>query len=453
LTKKVEPVWFKEDLQLEEFIDWAKMVGVFIRKDHLTLAFQIVADPLTNRISCEKLRSMLCSDLEVSSALKVLVHNSGKVKFDIENTNVTNRLTELLQSTQFFMELSLLLNNHKQYNQINVLFSRYVSEVSIKCLVDHLKLEVNILISIIIGGNPYETKVNLSDDLFMRQSEQLYVEIANTIVEGQIEMKENALKMYQKNSQLILDQLKAIQRMLEELVSYLNPGGNYMSARIIKTIARQTREMLDKTSALTPGFFGLGSVVVERLNKLGEMVSRVKFLDGEISLKESRQYELYRHDSSGYHLLKQSYNELIYQLRSAKESLTQFFTSVNEVGKAGYNLTQRYDVIKRNQQSANDSMSGRTRLKMKMVESEAAHEEAHIFREVESRINALRMKLKSPPVHKRLEDNNSIAIVEGSTSARVNEVKLLSIESKIERALEILIALKKKTTPISSNIK
>jgi len=434
VKKKEELVWFKGDLSEEEFVEWAKMVGVFISRDHLTLAFHMVADPVTKRISCSKLRSTLSSDLEINSALKILLKDSGKVRFEEESKIIPSSLLELLQSTQFFMELSVLLNNHKQYKQMKVLFLRHINEISIKSIVEHLQLEVNILIHVIQGGNPYEAKVSLWDDDFMHQSEQLYIGLSKFLADGKIGLK---MKIYEKDGTLIIGQLQAIQRKLDELLSNLDPGKKWMKAKIIKTIEHQTQELVEKTSGVTPSFSGLGFVVVQRVSKLSELVSRLKFADVEV-IDNSSKHELYCYSSSCYHLVEETYNELIHQLFSAKQSLALYFESVDEAEKV--NDPNSYRVLGRGSQSDEDL------------------EQAEIFREVESRINALRTKLKSPPGHKRpgKYDNSLVTIGGLSSTPHRSDVKLLSVETNIERAFKILSDMKIRAThpsPMASKSK
>jgi len=450
VTKRVEPVWFEDDLSLEEFIDWAITAGVIISRYHLSIAFHIVANPETSKISSEKLRSMLSSNLEINSAFKVMLKNSGKVEFDVDSSKYPNWLRELLQSTQFFIELSLLLNNHKQYNQLNILFSRYVSENSIRTIAEFLKVEVDSLMSVVRGGNPHETIGSLSDDRFMRQSEQLYVGLARIILDGDTNVEEE-VQVFKKNIPIILDPLKEMQHMIEELVSNLNFGGKYKTANIIKTIERQTQELLDKTSVLNLDFFGLGFVIVKRLKKVSELVTRLKLLDGEITASTWKQNELNLYDTSGYHLATESYKDLIYQLTSAKKSIGQFLSSANVLGK-GSDQTKRYGVMTRDRQAAKSLSDVRTLSRMKSLQCD----EAEIFRDVESRINALRKQLKSSPSHKRRDghSNPSLSVEALSTNtAGLSDVKLISIEKNIERAIETLTTIKYQKHSASSNVK
>jgi len=450
ITKRVEPLWFKDDLSLEEFIDWATTAGVTISRYHLSIAFHSVANPQTSKISSEKLKSMLSSNLEINSAFKVMLKNSGEVEFDVDSSKYPIWLSELLQSRQFFIELSLLLNNHKQYNQLDILFSRYVSENSIRSVVDFLKVEIDSLMSVILGGSPNEMKGSLSDDRFMRLSEQLYVGLARNILGGETRVEEE-VQVFKKNIPIILDTLKAMHYMIEELVSNLNPGGNWKTANIIETIERHTQELLGKTSVLNSDFFGLGFVVVKRLKKVSELVSRLKFLDGDVTSSAEKQNDLNLYDTSGYHLATESYKDLIHQLTSAKKSIGQFLSSANVLGK-GSDQTKRYGVMTRDRQAAKSLSDVRTLSRIKSLQCD----EAEIFRDVESRINALRKQLKSSPSHKRRDghSNPSLSVEALSTNtAGLSDVKLISIEKNIERAIETLTTIKYQKHSASSNVK
>merc|ERR1719357_1819725 len=185
VTKQVELVWFTGELPLDLFIEWARNSGVFISREHLTLVFDLVADPRTRRIFADRLKSTLSPELEINSALMMMLRNSGKAKVDKEVTSskLGRRLTELLQSNQgvICMQLSLLLNQYKHHKRVQDLVARHMSEMSINALADHLNLEVNSLISVINGGQPYGTRVSLSGEQYLGDSELLHASLAQNI--------------------------------------------------------------------------------------------------------------------------------------------------------------------------------------------------------------------------------------------------------------------------------
>jgi len=401
------------------------------------------------------LRSMLSSDLEINHAFKMLLRNSGRVKYDDEvvASKLGRYLTELLQSSQgnIFMQLSLLLNEHKHHKRMNDLMLRYMSEMSIKSVVDHLNLEVNSLISVIGGGQPYGAEISLSGERYLGDSERLYAGFAQNIMDGQTEIKQDTLTIYQNSSKAILGQLKAIERMVADLVSNLNTSGSRITERIIETIDHQIRELQNKASVLIPGLHGLGFVVVQRLNKLTELVSRVKFLYANGATSTQRSDSLSKMSpTSAYQLTKESYNELVYQLRSAKQSFAQVSTSGDGFNRSNIDKSKRDALIER--ATIESKSSGSSKKKKWVVEGEGkdtADELQHHVHEAELKIHDLRTQLKSS-VYKRLDDtkDSSFSFKGFSASDGLSEVKLLSIKRNIERSLEILIGLKGKSTSL-----
>jgi len=323
-----------------------------------------------------------------------------------------------------------------------------MSEMSINAVADHLNLEVNSLMSVIRGGQPYGTRMSLSGEHYLGDSELLHAGLAQNIMDGQTEIKQDALTMYQNSSTSILGQLKAVERMVAELMANLSNANDRITIRIVETLDQQIRELLDKASVVVPGLLGLGLVTVQRLNTLAELVSRLKFLLDQDDRKRKEKYST--SSESGYKLNKESYNELVYQLRSAKQAFAQVQISKEAItGARG--KSKRGTLLDR---AATDKASPKNSLKKKwVVEGEGkdtADELQHHVKEAESKIHDLRTQLKTS-VHRRLDDSKDASFsFKGSSPAfaGLSEVKLISIKRNIDRALEILKGLKGRSTSL-----
>jgi len=434
VTKRIEPVWFKEDLLFEDFINWTQILDVFISREHLAIVFDIVADPLTKRISAERLKSMLSSDLEINSAFKILLKNSGRVKYeDEEKSSISTfgeNITELLESSQgnIFMQLTLLLNEHKHHKRMRALTTRYISDMGIMSVASHFSLEVNSLVRIIQGGQPYGTKDTLSEEEYLVEIEKLSKGLAKNIMDGKTEIKQDVFNSYQSSSNSFLGQLKAIEEVVVDLMDNLKPGRKKIAAQIIKHLEGQLKWLEDNASILIPGLNVIGMGVVERMSKMKELIGRLEFLNGQISVNGGRNNGDIGtpQPGSGYTLSKQDHGELIYQLGAAKRAFAQF--------KTADDMNDQFNPSSPTIERVHKDSPVKTRfVNLEGKESQDS--------EGDSRVHSLRKHMKMSASNQQTD--TSFKFLGGSSALNsVSKVNLLGIKRNIERAFEILIALK-----------